>query len=252
MGNYVAATVLGGVGGRLIGGMLFPPDLWRWSFVFVAALIAIATLVAWRTLPDDTENRKPITANGSLADLLKSPNLLMLYACGGTGLALFATVFNYLPYRLTTAPFDLSSTVAAGFYTCYLLGLITAPMAGELSSRFGFGNTLLAGVVLVATALFALMSDELAVTIAALLLLSAGYFTLHSAAVGSLNSKLVAGQGRGRANALYIMFYYIGGSLGIQIGGYIYAWGGWTNLIVFCIVLLLVPLCAAIFEKRNG
>lgn len=250
MGNYVAATVLGGFGGRLIGGMLFPPELWRWSFVFVAVLIAAATIAALWFLPAAEANTKR-EQQGSLFDLLKKPELLMLFACGGAGLGLFATVFNYLPYRLHAEPFHLGSAVTTGFYSCYLVGIVTAPLAGRLSARFGSGSTLLGGAAVIAVGLGALMINQLLLTMISLLVLSAGYFTMHSAAVGSLNSKLAAGQGRGRANALYILFYYIGGSLGIQAGGYIYQWGGWQYLMIFCMSLLFIPICTALLELRR-
>jgi len=251
MGNYVAATVLGGFGGRLIGGVLFPSEMWRWSFVFVAMLIGVATIAALRFIPS-TDSSVSRSSQGSLLGLLKKPELLMLFACGGAGLGLFATVFNYLPYRLTHEPFNLSSTVATGFYASYLVGLLTAPLAGQLSARFGSGATLLGGTAVITVGLLALMIDQIMLTMLSLLVLSAGYFTMHSAAVGALNSKLAAGQGRGKANALYILFYYIGGSLGIQAGGYIYQWGGWHKLMLFCLALLIIPISTALLELRRS
>ncbi len=252
MGNYVAATVLGGFGGRLIGGVVFPPEMWRWSFVFVALLIGTSTVIALIVLPQGKSKNNLKRSKGSLLELLKKPELLMLYACGGAGLGLFATVFNYLPYRLSSAPFSLSSSLATGFYATYLIGIVTAPLAGKLSARWGSGRTLLGGVVVISLGLSGLFADHLLLTLAALLVLSAGYFTMHSAAVGALNGKLAAGQGRGRANALYILVYYVGGSLGIQLGGYVYEAGGWQWLMSFCLALLIVPLSTALLEIRRG
>lgn len=252
MGNYVAATVLGGFGGRIIGGVIFPPDMWRWSFVLVAVLIGLSTLAALWVLPKGPDSSNRVGSNGSLLALLKKPELLMLYACGGAGLGLFATVFNYLPYRLASPPFELSSSAATGFYGTYLIGIVAAPLAGQFSGRWGSGKTLLGGVSLLALGLCGLYINQLLLTLLALLVLSAGYFTMHSAAVGTLNSKLAKGQGRGRANSLYILFYYIGGSIGIQVGGHVYQWGGWQALVSFCLMLLIIPLCTATLEVRRS
>ncbi len=252
MGNYVAATVLGGFGGRIIGGVIFPPDMWRWSFVLVAVLIGLSTLAALWVLPKGPDASNRVGSNGSLLALLKKPELLMLYACGGAGLGLFATVFNYLPYRLASPPFELSSSAATGFYGTYLIGIVAAPLAGQFSGRWGSGKTLLGGVSLLALGLCGLYINQLLLTLLALLVLSAGYFTMHSAAVGTLNSKLAKGQGRGRANSLYILFYYIGGSIGIQVGGHVYQWGGWQALVSFCLMLLIIPLCTATLEVRRS
>ena len=51
MGSYVAATVAGGLGGRLLGGWIHPPLDWRWAFVTASLLIAAATLAALLWLP---------------------------------------------------------------------------------------------------------------------------------------------------------------------------------------------------------
>jgi len=45
--------------------------------------------------------------------------------------------------------------------------------------------------------------------IGGLLALCAGFFTIHATAVGLLNHKL--SHSHGRANALYVLFYYAGG-----------------------------------------
>jgi YNFM family putative membrane transporter len=51
MGSYVSATVLGGLGGRLLGGWIHPPLHWRYAFVSASILILIATFVALKELP---------------------------------------------------------------------------------------------------------------------------------------------------------------------------------------------------------
>ena len=54
MGSYVSATVLGGLGGRLLGGWIHPPLHWRYAFVSASVLILIATFTALRGLPRTT------------------------------------------------------------------------------------------------------------------------------------------------------------------------------------------------------
>ncbi len=47
MGSYVAATVAGGLGGRLLGGFIHPPLHWRYAFVTASVVLLPATLAAW-------------------------------------------------------------------------------------------------------------------------------------------------------------------------------------------------------------
>ena len=78
----------------------------------------------------------------------------------------------------------------------------------------------------------------------------AGFFTIHAAAVGSLNRKLTSGQGR--ANALYVLFYYMGGWLGITCSGFAYKQGGWSAMVYLCGGLLMIPLSAGIGERKSS
>jgi len=78
----------------------------------------------------------------------------------------------------------------------------------------------------------------------------AGFFTIHAAAVGSLNRKLSSGQGR--ANALYVLFYYMGGWLGITGSGFAYKQGGWSALIYISMLLLTIPISAGIGERKSS
>jgi YNFM family putative membrane transporter len=77
-----------------------------------------------------------------------------------------------------------------------------------------------------------------------------GFFTIHAAAVGSLNRKLSKGQGR--ANALYVLFYYTGGWLGITGSGFAYRLGGWSAVVYIAIFLLIIPLSTGMGERRTG
>jgi YNFM family putative membrane transporter len=67
------------------------------------------------------------------------------------------------------------------------------------------------------------------------------YFTVHAAVVGLLNRRLNGGEGR--ANALYLLCYYIGEWIGITLAGLAYETNGWEGVIQLC-MLMLVPLMA--------
>ena len=57
MGSYVAATVLGGMVSRLLGGYVFPPSHWRWAFIVAALAVVLGMLLAWRELRDSARNK---------------------------------------------------------------------------------------------------------------------------------------------------------------------------------------------------
>jgi YNFM family putative membrane transporter len=69
---------------------------------------------------------------------------------------------------------------------------------------------------------------------------------LHAAAAGSLNRRLAVG--RGRANSLYVLFYYLGGSVGITVSGHAYGRGGWRWVVAIGVLMLCITFAAGIAE----
>jgi YNFM family putative membrane transporter len=228
MGAYVAATVLGGLGGRLLGGWIHPPLHWRAAFVTASALVAAATLAAWRLLP--RERRAP--AGGGAAEgffaLLGRAAVLRPLAVGFSAFFVFSSLFNYLPFYLAGPPFHASTAMITLMYAAYVIGIAAAPLSGRASNRFGNGAVMVAGALIFAAALGATHLPSLPAVAAALGGVCAGFFPVHSAAVGCLNRRLASG--RGRANSLYVLLYYLGGSAGITAGGLTYPRWGWIGI----------------------
>jgi YNFM family putative membrane transporter len=77
----------------------------------------------------------------------------------------------------------------------------------------------------------------------------AGFFAVHSAAAGALNLRLSSG--RGRANSLYVLFYYLGGSIGITASGHAYHLAGWRGVAALGILMLALPFATSLAEMRE-
>ena len=249
MGSYVSATVLGGLCSRLLGGWIHPPLHWRYAFVSASVLTFLATFIALRGLPRvSSEARQQYDTIGFL-ELMKRWDLLRIYLCATGSFAIFSSVFNYLPYRLAERPFGFSTEMTTLLYLVYVVGIFMGPTAGRISNRFGSGNTLITGSIVLGGGLAVIQFLSIIAVIFGLLGICAGFFTIHSAAVGSLNRKLSSGQGR--ANALYVLFYYMGGWIGITGSGVVYKQGGWNALIYISMLALIIPLCAGISERKS-
>ncbi len=251
MGAYVSATVLGGLGGRLLGGWIHPPLHWRYAFFSAAALIVCTTVMAVLVLPracsKPSASRSGRESNGYLS-LLKRSDLLLFFGCGAGGLMIFSSVFNYLPYRLAAPPFGFSTEFITLVYLVYVIGVPLGPLAGRLSNRFGGGPMLLGGVVVQGASLGLLLAPSIIAVIAGLLGVCAGFFTVHAVAVGLLNRTL--SDGHGKANALYVLFYYAGGWVGINAAGFAFEAAGWSGVMGFVFCCLSIPFCAGILELR--
>ena len=264
MGTYVSATVAGGLGGRLLAGWAFHPAHWRDAFVAAALALAAFTLLATHKLPDmpPADSRKPGARGGDAAassvptvtgaawrDLLRrrSQWLAGLAAFGAFGA--FSTAFNYFPFRLSRPPWNLSTATITSLYLVYVAGLFMGPFAGRLGNRFGNGAVMAAGAIVLAGAFALTLVATMPALVASLVAMCAGFFAIHAAAVGALNRD--AAGARGRANALYTLFYYVGGALGIALAGELYAIFDWPGVIALCLTMTLLPLAAGLAFRRH-
>ncbi|MGQ9921956.1 MAG: MFS transporter [Desulfobacca sp.] len=151
----------------------------------------------------------------------------------------FSSSFNYLPFYLAGPPFQASTQVITLFYLTYLVGIIVGPLAGKLSNRIGSGRAMMGGALVFGLALLATLIPAKLIIVLALLGICLGFFTIHAAAAGALNRRLSSGQGK--ANSLYVLFYYLGGALGITLNGYAYGLLGWPGVVGLGLITLFIP-----------
>jgi YNFM family putative membrane transporter len=162
----------------------------------------------------------------------------------------FSALFNYLPFYLAGPAFNASTQRITIMYMAYVLGIVVGPLSGKLSNRMGNGATMVLGAAIWALALAATHIASLWAVVAGLSGVCVGFFAIHSAAAGSLNQKLKSS--RGRANSLYVLFYYLGGSAGITVCGFGYQKMGWWGVTGIGMALLVVILAAGWVEIRSG
>jgi YNFM family putative membrane transporter len=249
MGSYVAATVVGGLSGRLIGGWIHPPLHWRYGFVTVSVLVAAATLIALKVLPEEKGARPESSQDGGFLELIKRTDLLRIFSVGFSAFFVFSALFNYLPFYLSGDPFRASTNLITLMYLAYTLGIFIAPLSGRFSNRFGNGVTMVLGAVILGGSLGLTHVARLGFVALGLGGVCLGFFSVHSAAVGCMNRRL--SRSRGRANSLYIMIYYLGGSAGITLCGYGYQQFGWIGVTGLGLLMVANILAIGLVEIRR-
>ncbi|MBI4642586.1 MAG: MFS transporter [Deltaproteobacteria bacterium] len=248
MGSYVSATVAGGLSGRLLGGWLHPPLHWRYAFVTASILLFSATLAALRWLPPETRRLEIPEEEPGFITLLSRREVRNILLVAFGAFFVFSSIFNYLPFYLAAPPFRAPTQVITLMYLAYLLGVVIGPVAGNLSNRFGNGATMAGGAVVFALAIAATLIPSLWAVAASLAGVCLGFFAIHAAAAGLLNRRLTVS--RGRANSLYILFYYLGGSVGITLSGLAHERGGWPGVALLGIMMLSIPFSIGWRERK--
>ena len=250
MGSYVSAQVFGGLGGRLLGGWIHPPLHWRYAFISSSVLIIACMLIALVNISDARARAARRTESESYINLIKRWDLLRIYFCALASFFVFSSLFNYLPFRLSSDPFLISTEIITMLYLVFIFGAVMGPISGRISNRYGSSTTLIGGSITLAFSLLLLLLPSLLGIVVGLIGLCAGFFTIHTSAIGLLNSKLTGGEGR--ANALYVLFYYAGAWIDITTCGFAYKYGDWHMVVYLCLALLIVPLSIGVIESRTS
>ncbi|ADG97149.1 major facilitator superfamily MFS_1 [Segniliparus rotundus DSM 44985] len=242
MGRYVAGTSLGGLAGRIIPSCALDVVSWRIAMETASAAALVLTVLFIRSLPPSRFFRPaPLGLAAlfrSLGGHLRDPSLGCLFALGFLLMGGFVTVYNYLGYRLTSAPFCLSETVVGLVFVLYLAGTFASAQAGRLADRVGRAKTLAWAAVVTAAGLAITLPDSLWAVLLGMLLFTAGFFAAHSTASGWVSR--IATQNRAGASSLYLFAYYMGSALAGGFGGFAYSRFGWDGVAGFVGVFLVV------------
>ena len=244
VGSLIAASVTGGLTGRVVGGLVASAAGWRAEFtVFAAVTLAAALLLAYGLAPGSVAQRLGWgRAYGGLLRHLGDRRLLGAYLIGLTLMFAWMGVFTFLPYHLVGPPYRFDTAHVSIVYLVYLAGIAISPVAGRLSGRVSPRVVMAVGLCTAAAGMGATLVRPLWGITAALVATSLGMFTTQGVAPGFVNASAPAA--KGGANALYLMFYYVGGALGSTLLGFAWQAWGWHGVVGISVASLGAGLLA--------
>ncbi|BAH54946.1 MFS transporter [Rhodococcus opacus] len=248
-GSYVAATSLGGLGGRLLVVPVAEHLGWRPALAILGVGLAILMAVLIVLLPARRGPCSSTPSNGSLVAHLRDARLLALFGIGALLVGGMVAVFNYLPFRLEAAPYHLAPTVVSLIFLAYLAGTVGSRAAGWLVGRLGHRTVLVLACTFMAGGTVLSLGGSLVLILLGLAAVTAGLFVGHAVASGMVGAH--ATTGRAQATALYNVSYYAGSSLFGWVGGVAWASGRWVGVAVLVLVLTMLALGLALLPKAK-
>ncbi|HVV23173.1 MAG TPA: MFS transporter [Pseudonocardiaceae bacterium] len=248
MGLFIAGNGFGGMAGRLIAALVGDVAGWRWALA-VVGLVALACSIVFRltVLPSRHFHARPLHPRvlaSAIGRAFTDTGLLRLFAVGVLAMSVQVTVYNYLGFRLLRAPFGLSASVVGLIFVVYLAGSVSSTVAGRLADRFGRPRMLWLAAVVLLAGVALLVPDELAVVVAGLVVLTAGFFAVHALASGWVGARSATLGVQG--SAVYLCCYYLGSSVGGSVGGIAFGSAGWPGTTWFIGALALVVLAIGV------
>jgi MFS transporter, YNFM family, putative membrane transport protein len=236
-GSYVAATSLGGLGGRLLVVPIADHIGWRAALFIVGCLVAVLMvgLIGLIPRPSAGPADRPQNGQGGLLAHLRDPAMLSLFGIGALLIGGMVVVFNYLPFRLEQAPYRLAPTMVSLIFLAYLGGTAGSRAAGWLTDRVGAGPILAGAGLLMASGAALTLARPVLLILLGLVVLTTGLFIGHAVASSMVAAR--ANHGRAQATAMYNISYYAGSSAFGWLGGLAWLHAQWFAVAALVIVL---------------
>ncbi|GAM68959.1 possible efflux permease [Vibrio sp. JCM 19236] len=157
---------------------------------------------------------------------------------GGVNFALFVNLYSVMGFRLVQEPHSLPIGLASLIFLCYLPGTLSSKLTSVWNRNHQPISGMVFGTIVSLLGMLVAYIDQIPFMVLGLALISCGAFFTHTLAYAWVGQK--ATSAKATATALYLVHYYVGGSL----GGFflIYCWqnGGWGYVIGGGLVLYMV------------
>jgi predicted MFS family arabinose efflux permease len=247
MAGYITGNVLSNLLGRLMAANFADWFGLSVSFWLFAVLNIVGALVAYlclsQTTPRSTDPNGP-----SVMEVWKihltNPRLQASFVLGFMILFVFLSVFTYVNFVLSAAPFSLSGQQLGIVYFVFLPAVFTTPLAGRMVAKRGGYMAFVMSMTLAFLGLLALLTPSLPILIAGLSAIGVGTFCAQAVVSGQIGNAATAD--RATASGLYLTSYYLGGLVGAAIIGRVYTASGWNSAIY---VLLAITACSLIIAR---
>lgn len=243
MAIYVTGTVIGGFTGRIISGLIVSHWNWHVSFLAAGILVGVSTLALQAWLPKERHfsrrARGESLASGTAAHF-RNPKLLATFAVGFGVLFTLVATFTYVTFHLAGAPFHLGPLGLSFLFCTYLFGAVVTPPCGHVIDRYGHRAALALAMGTGVAGMLLTLIPNLWMVIAGLALCCSGVFVAQAASTSFIG--MTAGSNKALAVGMYVTCYYVGGSVGAELPGFLWRFGGWTACVALVILVQLLTI----------
>lgn len=246
VGIVMSGLLVGILASRVFSGLVGEYLGWREVFLIAAGfMVVLGILIVW-LLP----NMNP-TFDGTYGQLMRSilryakdmPSIRLASFRGALGFGAFSIFWTTLTFRLEQAPFFQGSGVAGSLGFFGILGALAASYTGYISGKVN-KNILIAvacSIMILSWGVFGFLDNTYVGIIIGILLLDLGLQAMHVT-----NQTIVLSshpEAANRLNTIYMVSYFVGGSLGTLIGGQAWQMCGWNGVVA--VGMTFVVLCLA-------
>ncbi|UFJ41176.1 MFS transporter [Brevibacillus humidisoli] len=255
VGIYISGNTVGGMVGRAVSGFAADWGGYKTSFAVMGCTSLLCLVLFLVLLPEPKRfQRRPFHWRKSLKEMqrhLVNPTLLPAFFAGGLHFFLFVGLYNDVTFLLSSPPYYLTPTWLGFLFLTYLAGTVSSTIAGWTQRWWRLSTGVSMGIAFIAVGLIITLERSIGAIVCGLLAVSFGFFFAHS-----LTSSYVSKQApfaKAGASSIYLVAYYLGGSLGSTLLGLVYFIWQWNGVVcVSLLVLLLTFACSQVMRRHEG
>lgn len=248
MAIYVAATVFGGLLGRVFSGAIATTFSYEYVFYSLSFTIFISLfLIQKLSYEGEAQLNKPKIKD--ITNILKDKRFAIVYLLMFCMFFVFAGVLNVLPFRVKDISSSINEFQISLLYLGYGMGILVSLSSKKIVKFFKNElNTILFGITLFLIVNFFLVNKDVLILFIVLFIFCIGMFTVHTVSTGLANS--MKAERKSLTSGMYLTFYYLGGAAGSFFPSILYEHYGWDVMLYFFILVLFVVL--GITYKSRG
>lgn len=247
MAAFVTGTVLGGLSGRVLTGLVAAHSGWREAFVVLGIINLAGAAATWRWLPASRYHTPRAGARPAAPlTVLRERRLVATYAIGFNVLFTLVALFTYVTFYLSAPPFSLGTAAVSGVFIVYIVGAVATPIAGRFIDRVGPRVVLVGALTMGAAGTLLTLGRMLPLVIAGLAIACSGIFICQAAATSYLRIASTPAL-RALASGAYVTVYYLGGSVGGVVPGLVWEHAGWAGCVALVVASQLTAAMLALW-----
>lgn len=253
VGMILSGLLTGILGSRVISGYVGHALDWRSMYIIAAFAITVMAGLIHRFFPnvEPTYKGRFIHLLWSIRTLaLNHPRSLLYSVRSAFAFGSFMGLWGCLAFRMKEAPFFVGSDVVGMLGICGIAGALTASNVGKYIPRFGVERINALGIMLqmLAWGILAVFHNSYAGIILSIIIIDIGMQCIQLSNQ-SATMKLCP-EASSRMNTIYMVTYFIGGSLGTFLAGTLWSMYGWMGTVTSGFVMLACSVLSIVVIGR--